>query len=1109
MPALHSVYTLHRALGRGALATVYLAEHKETGEMRAIKILHADDATQTARLRGEGRIQSTLDHPNIVRVWDTLDLESGLALVMELVDGPSLAELISHEHPIDLAAIDALAHGLFAGVKAAHAAGVVHRDLKPANVLIAYVDGAWTPRITDFGIAKHHADPAGLTRAGQVLGTPAYMAPEQARHAAAADERADVFSLGCVLYEVVTGRRAFTGNDAMGALRAVAEGHYTPIQELRAVPERIQLAIAGALIGPVEQRIPSVQELQAVWSGAARFDVPTLDSETVDFSLTVDAEPATVRIEPPHGREALFQSLAGDRLGQQRVVALFGPIGAGKTHLAHALAHSEQRGRAVVLCDLTRATTAEAASVALAGVLGLQLDRRSPGQSVAHELAIRDQTIFVLDGVDGVSRSGVLQDWAAAVHPSATLLLTSRQRLPGLGAASHRVGPLPVESAAALFVALGRMHGATLTADDDTVRQLVERLDGLPLTLELAAARLSVLSVEAILAGLERRFQMLRDPNSTRHSLEQCLAWSWDLLDATAAHTLEALCVYGGPFSLEDAEAVRPPSDVWIVDQLQQLVEHSLLQLHEDGRYSILQNVRAYGLARLNTSGSATEVELKQAAWLARQGDLGAADTSLRQGSVRATLARGADIPTLLEVLQRPSTATRPEWMTGLAVALWLRVRLTGPLHLGMEQVRRALDLATVPSHVVLLTACLFEGMALTGEDDELEDRYASALDATEELQPLVFAVLLDQYGRCIAARGDYRGALDAFENAHALHTSLGVTTGAAVTLAQKGITLYRLGQVEEAVDLLEQAHHTLVQEGHTRMASVSLWHLGRHDLTSGRPERGLLRMRHAVQQVGIDGDRVFQARLESWQVGALARVVGFGGSLGPGAAHGSSGQGLARCEQKRRWLTPWEAARLEGLGGRICARMGDVDEAAHRIRSTVAYVRQMQHHTLPGWLNELGYLGTEFTGVDDALDASLEAWALRRSQGAIRYAFNCGLAVACMHRHAGRYEAHEAVLAELDAADPAAQSQLARGWMYAEHAFVDLRNGILPPPDVGFDVPSVTCTQLLLARLARAQASGDPELRASTLAHVLSVCPHPRTDRSYFWRAIDALPES
>lgn len=262
-------YVLEGVLGEGGMAIVYRARHRDLGSLHAIKQLRVQDPKVRERLVQEGRMQSSLRHPNIVTVTDMITVDDTPALVMEYIDGPSLAELLAQHRPT-LAQCDAIARGILKGVVAAHGHGLVHRDLKPGNILIAITDDEVVPKIADFGLAKLLAgqpDPHQMTQEGSAMGTPGYMAPEQINDSSKVDLRADVFSLGAILYELVTGRHCFEGEGVMGVWQAICKGQFTPPESrVPNLPPRMTRAIQGALIVDREQRIAQVSSLLTMWS---------------------------------------------------------------------------------------------------------------------------------------------------------------------------------------------------------------------------------------------------------------------------------------------------------------------------------------------------------------------------------------------------------------------------------------------------------------------------------------------------------------------------------------------------------------------------------------------------------------------------------------------------------------------------------------------------------------------------------------------------------------------------------------------------------------------------------------------------------------------------
>ncbi len=268
-------YTVEAVLGRGGMAVVYRVRHNQLGTLHALKVLSLAAASVRDRLLQEGKVQAVLRHPNIVAVTDVIEVNGTPGLVMEYVRGPSLEALLSHKR-LTLDQVDEIAAGLLTGVAAAHAKGLIHRDLKPANVMLALSEAGILTKVADFGLAKILDAPEGglhRTRSGVTMGTPAYMAPEQIRDAKNVDVRADVYSLGVMLYELVTGVRPHDGADILEIFTSVAGGTYVPPQErVPDLPERMARAIEAALVVDRDKRIGTVEALHSLWNGESTGD---------------------------------------------------------------------------------------------------------------------------------------------------------------------------------------------------------------------------------------------------------------------------------------------------------------------------------------------------------------------------------------------------------------------------------------------------------------------------------------------------------------------------------------------------------------------------------------------------------------------------------------------------------------------------------------------------------------------------------------------------------------------------------------------------------------------------------------------------------------------
>jgi serine/threonine-protein kinase len=260
-------YLVESELGRGAMGIVYRARRDGQGPAVAVKLLKpaiASDPSMTARFAREGRAAALVNHPGVVGVTDFGQLPDGQAyLVMELVEGTTLEEALAAQGAMPPAEAVRLLIRILSALEAAHVRGVVHRDLKPSNVFL--VPGGQV-KIADFG-AAHVEDPrrsGRLTDADLVLGSPAYMAPEQAL-GHEADDRADLYSLGCVLYRMLSGHPPFEARTLLEVLRRQIEDTAAPVRSPHgALPVVLVEAVERALRKEPEERFRSAGEMRSV-----------------------------------------------------------------------------------------------------------------------------------------------------------------------------------------------------------------------------------------------------------------------------------------------------------------------------------------------------------------------------------------------------------------------------------------------------------------------------------------------------------------------------------------------------------------------------------------------------------------------------------------------------------------------------------------------------------------------------------------------------------------------------------------------------------------------------------------------------------------------------
>jgi eukaryotic-like serine/threonine-protein kinase len=250
-------YRIVRKLGSGGMANVYLAEDEDLGRRVAIKILndrYANDDSFIERFRREAKSAASLSHPNIVSIYDRGEAEGTYYIAMEVIEGRSLKELILTRGPLPIVEAVHYARQILQALRFAHRHGIIHRDIKPHNNLI----GEQGLKVTDFGIARY--GPSQMTEAGSIMGTAQYLSPEQAR-GAPVTASSDLYSVGIVLYEMLTGRVPFTGDSAIEiAMKHLNDWPKPPSKSRPEIPEEIDHIVLRALSKAPEDRYQSAEE---------------------------------------------------------------------------------------------------------------------------------------------------------------------------------------------------------------------------------------------------------------------------------------------------------------------------------------------------------------------------------------------------------------------------------------------------------------------------------------------------------------------------------------------------------------------------------------------------------------------------------------------------------------------------------------------------------------------------------------------------------------------------------------------------------------------------------------------------------------------------------
>ena len=627
--ALADRYRIEREIGRGGMAIVYLADDAKHGRKVAIKTLYPDLAATIAHQRflKEIEIAARLTHPHILPLHDSGEANGQLYYVMPYIEGESLRVRLNREKLLSIETALRLTREIASALDYAHQHGVVHRDIKPANVLLA--EGI--ALVADFGIAR--AVSASVDRektaTGIIVGTPHYMSPEQASGSADVDARADLYSLGCVLYEMLAGEPPFTGSNAMVVLARHVRDEIPPLKTRRPdISDRLESVVRTSLAKRPADRYATVgrfvEALNAATAG------PTASQRSPSEGVI----PNNLPMDRTRfiGRETELAACA-QLLGEARLLTVTGIGGSGKTRLAVKLAASllQSYPDGVWLVDLSPLREASRVAETIASTLTIG---EEPGKSlletVVHYVSGK-RLLLMLDNCEHlVEATAVVVDALLQASDDVRVLATSRESLGIAGerlfalrsltlpsAKSFDLNAVKSSDAVRLFVDRAHIADPEFVLDAQSAPPVVEicrRLDGIPLAIELAAARVKMLSVEEISSRLDDRFRLLTSGNKTlpRHqTLRAAYQWSCDLLTAEEQRLFRMLAVFAGGWTLEAATAIWSDAadEIEVLEMMTRLADKSLVMAERrasgTSRYRMLEMSRQFAQEKLNEAGEA------------------------------------------------------------------------------------------------------------------------------------------------------------------------------------------------------------------------------------------------------------------------------------------------------------------------------------------------------------------------------------------------------------------------------------------------------------------------------------------------------------------------
>ena len=864
-------YEILQRLGAGGMGEVYRAKDTRLDREVAIKTLSLDRCSQSdalSRFEQEARSACALNHPNIVTIYELGHVNGTSYIAMELVDGETVRSLLA-SGPLPFRKSVAIAAQVADGLAKAHEIGIIHRDLKPENLMVSR-DG--TAKVLDFGLAKllklDHAPGSdattSITEQGTVMGTVGYMSPEQAT-GGEVDFRSDQFSFGSVLYEMATGTPAFQKKTHAETTAAILRDEPDRLgARMLQAPAPFIWIVERCLAKDPKQRYASTRDLArdlaAVRDRLA--DAPARESEPRPNNLPVQR---TAFIGREHEVAGLRQLLSRSDV---HLLTLTGPGGIGKTRLALQVAGEIADQFPGGICFVALSAIGERGLIAstIAQAVGVrETGNTSPQENLMEYVGGMSQPmLLMLDNFEHLVSGALVVAQMLTAGPKLKVMVTSQAPLHIYGEHEFPVPPLalpdpkfipPLEAlsqlpAIALFVerAQAVKHEFALTKENaPAVAAICSRLDGLPFAIELAAARIKLLSPFAMLTRLESRLNLLtggpRDLPTRQQTLRNTVDWSYGLLNSAEQTLLRRLSVFTGGCTLEGVEAVcdiKADLGLDVLDGMASLVDKSLAQqmeqVDQETRFFMLSTIREYALERLAESDDESATRRAHAAYYLVLAEEGAEDMAAHPEWLDRFEVEHDNFRLALDYLIKTGDA---DWGLRIGAALFRFWETREHLAEGRDGIARVLALEGAAARPKLRARLLFAGAVLAGEQGDYgsaQQMFEDSLETCLELNDnRGVAVALNALAVIARDRGQIAAASLLFERCVAIWKDLGDPADIARALSNLASVMKLQGEYERASSLYDECLTMFRKVGDVAGAAWTLNYLG--DVARGKAD--------------------------------------------------------------------------------------------------------------------------------------------------------------------------------------------------------------------------------------------------------------------------------
>jgi len=845
-------YVLRRKLGEGAIGVVWLAVDPKLRREVAVKLLQKE-YTRNERMVGrflrEAQSAAKLNHPNTVAIYQAGEYAGAVFIIMEWVDGGNLQDYLDAHGRMPWLEATRVTRDAAAGLMAAHEVGLIHRDIKPSNLMRT---SRGVIKVVDFGLARSFDQRSDITMQGAVVGTPAYMSPEQCA-GKDLDARSDLYSLLCTYFHLLSGQTPYEFTDVGEVLY---KQKHAPFPDVRLIVPGLLEAIGqilerGTRKAPAERFQSAAELITELDSVLGMRPEPALEEPRVSEDAatvlsardTVASAPAALPelvSLPPNNLPVQLTSFVGRKremtavkqlIAETRLLTLTGAGGSGKTRLSLEAAAEvlSSHTDGVWLVEFASLSDPTLVPERVAAALGLREEPGRPLTDTVVNFLRKKSLLLVLDNCEHLREAcAQLAETLLRGCPVVRLLITSREPLHIAGETVYSVPSLSVPEFKARGSGRGDLATALVQFEEvrnceavqlfaeraaasqsrfaltDTnaleVAQICRRLDGIPLAIELAAARVKMLTLQQIAARLDDSIRLLTRGTETalprQQTLRATMDWSFEMLAEKERVLFRRLAVFAGGFALEASESVCTGDGLEgdeVLDLLSELVDKSLVSVagadeDEETRYRLLETIRQYAREKLD-------------------------------GSTDGESARGRHRGFFLQFAER----ARDE-LAGPEQGLWLQRLETEHDNLRLALAWAAASDVTVSAR---LGKALWRFWELHGHWKEGMRWLEPCLSAGATLATDLRAAALDAAGNLASCQGDYGRAKALFEEQLALQQQSGNQRGIADALHNLMSVAWKHGDYVEARALEERSLSIRRALGDKSAIAASLHALG------------------------------------------------------------------------------------------------------------------------------------------------------------------------------------------------------------------------------------------------------------------------------------------